>query len=111
MGAMKQLSNLCHCVILHSIAVQRSNYHPFLNGPSRWCTTWLAACKAAFPIWARGIANISSPACAATNELLLDTGALVTPGEEPSMNQAFTLDARGFSTYRVDGRKAFQPMP
>ena len=36
---------------------------------------------------------------------------LVALGEELGTNRVFTLDARGFSAYRLDGRKAFQLVP
>ena len=36
---------------------------------------------------------------------------LVALGEEIGSNAVFTLDARGFSTYRLNQRKAFQMFP
>lgn len=36
---------------------------------------------------------------------------LVALGEELGTNQVFTLDRRGFATYRLNGRKSFQIIP
>ena len=36
---------------------------------------------------------------------------LVALGEELGCNRAFTLDKRGFATYRLDGRRAFDIVP
>jgi len=36
---------------------------------------------------------------------------LVALGEELDANQVFTLDRRGFSVYRLHGRRAFQILP
>ena len=36
---------------------------------------------------------------------------LVTLGEESGIDQVFTLDRRGFSTYRLHGKKAFRLLP
>ena len=36
---------------------------------------------------------------------------LVALGEELGCNRVFTLDVRGFSAYRLDGRKAFEMLP
>jgi uncharacterized protein len=36
---------------------------------------------------------------------------LVALGEELACNRVFTLDNRGFATYRLDGRKAFDIVP
>ncbi len=36
---------------------------------------------------------------------------LVALGEELETNRIFTLDRRGFSTYRLNGRKTFQMIP
>lgn len=36
---------------------------------------------------------------------------LVALGEELEISQVFTLDRRGFSTYRLNGRKSFQILP
>ena len=38
-------------------------------------------------------------------------GTLVALGEETDTDQAFTLDRRGFSTYRLRGKKAFRVVP
>ena len=45
----------------------------------------------------------NSPDCA--------DATLVAPGEELGTNRVFTLDVRGFSAYRLDGRKAFKLAP
>jgi len=36
---------------------------------------------------------------------------LVTLAEEAEVDEIFTLDLRGFSTYRIHGRKAFRIRP
>ncbi len=36
---------------------------------------------------------------------------LVALGEELGTNRVFTLDRRGFSVYRLHGRRAFQILP
>jgi predicted nucleic acid-binding protein len=38
-------------------------------------------------------------------------GTLVALGEETDTDQVFTLDRRGFSTYRLRGKKAFRVVP
>jgi len=38
-------------------------------------------------------------------------GTLVALGEETDTDQIFTLDRRGFSTYRLRGKKAFRLVP
>ena len=38
-------------------------------------------------------------------------GTLVALGEETDTDQIFTLDRRGFSTYRLRGKKAFRIVP
>jgi predicted nucleic acid-binding protein len=36
---------------------------------------------------------------------------LVTLAEDADINEVFTLDARGFQTYRIHGKKAFNILP
>jgi predicted nucleic acid-binding protein len=38
-------------------------------------------------------------------------GTLVALGEEAGTDQVFTLDRKGFSTYRIRGKKAFRVVP
>ena len=38
-------------------------------------------------------------------------GTLVALGEELGVDQVFTLDRKGFSTYRLLGRKPFRILP
>lgn len=104
-----------HSTIFTTEAVLTETLH--LAGP-RW-----AAQKVCMEFVLRGAFSLV-PASAASlrrTAVLMDKyhdvpmdyadATLVALGEELGCNRVFTLDVRGFSAYRLDGRKAFEMLP